>query len=81
MDNKGTWLDQNRHFVFLGLLLAVIVGGAIFYFGRPAAEPIVIVTAEPSVTPEPTATATPGPAETPGSESNSYWIYVPVAVK
>jgi hypothetical protein len=36
-------------------------------------------TAGPS--PTPTATATPGPAETPGSESNSYWIYVPVAVK
>ena len=66
MDNKGTWLDQNRHFVFMGLLLAVVAGGAIFYFGRPAAEPIAIITAEPSATAEPTATATPAATPTPG---------------
>jgi competence protein ComEA len=66
MDNRGTWLDQNRHFVFIGLLLAVIAGGAIFYFGRPAAEPIEIIAAEPSATPEPTATITPAATPTPG---------------
>jgi len=66
MDNKGTWLDQNRHFIFIGLLVAVIAGGAIFYFGRPAAEPIEIVPAEPSATAEPTATVTPAATPTPG---------------
>ena len=66
MDNKGTWLDKNRHFVFIGLLLAVVTGGAIFYFGRPAAEPIEIIAAEPSATAEPTATVTPAATPTPG---------------
>ena len=66
MDNKDTWLDQNRHFVFIGLLLVVIAGGAIFYFGRPTAEPIEIISAEPSDTPEPTATVTPAATPTPG---------------
>jgi len=66
MDNEGTWLDKNRHFVFIGLLVAVVAGGAIFYFDRPAAEPIEIIAAEPSAIAGPTATATPAATPTPG---------------
>jgi competence protein ComEA len=66
MENRGTWLDKNRHFVFMGLLLAVVAGGAIFYFGRPAPAPIEIIPAEPPATPESTATATPATTPTPG---------------
>jgi competence protein ComEA len=66
MDNRGTWLDRNRHFVFIGLLLAVVTGGAIFYFSRPATEPIEIIAAEASATIEPTATGTPAATPTPG---------------
>ncbi len=59
-----SWLDRNRHTIFIGLLLATLGGVGGFYFGQPSTEPIAIVSAEtvPTATPSPL----PPPSPTPG---------------
>lgn len=59
-----TWLERHRHFIFMSLLLATVVGMGGFYLYRPAAQPIEISGAVP--TPTPTATLAPTPSPTPG---------------
>ncbi len=57
---NGSWLDRNRHVIFIGLLLTTLAGAGIFYWQRPASGPVEII----NVNTTPTATSTPvkGPA-------------------
>ncbi len=57
-----TWLDQNRHAIFIGLLLATVAGLGGFYVRQPSSQPIEILTTDVT----PTAVPTPEPSPTPG---------------
>jgi competence protein ComEA len=59
---ESSWLDRNRHFVFVGALLAAVAGGIIFYFQRPVQEAVEVVTPTPTTIPTPAIAPTPSPA-------------------
>jgi competence protein ComEA len=56
---NNSWLDRNRHIIFIGLLLTALAGAVVFYVRRPAQGTVEILPVEP------TATATPSPSPTP----------------
>ncbi len=62
---NGSWLDRNRHIIFIMLLLMTLGGGIIFYLRQSAQAPIEIRQEETEVTatavPAPTASPTPAP--------------------
>jgi competence protein ComEA len=60
---NGTWLDRNRHIVFVILVIITLAGATVFYLWRPAQTPVEIVSAETLPTPllDPTPTPTPAP--------------------
>ena len=58
---KDSWLDRNRHVVFIVLLLAALTGAVTFYLRRPTQGPMEILPVEPTVTPMPSPTPTPTP--------------------
>jgi len=57
-----TWLDQHRHSIFIGLLLATLVGLGGFYWRQPTSQPIEILTTDIP----PTAPPMLEPSPTPG---------------
>jgi competence protein ComEA len=62
---SGSWLDRNRHLIFI-LFVCLAAGGAgLFYLRQPPPSVVEIVpsqaTATPLPTPLPTATPTPAP--------------------
>jgi competence protein ComEA len=59
---SNSWLDQNRHLVFVGLLVTTLSGAGIFYFRQPAQGPVEILSEEATATIAPTATPHPTPA-------------------
>jgi competence protein ComEA len=59
---NGSWLDRNRHVVFIGLLLTALVGAIVFYLRRPAQETVEILPVEPTATIIPTPLSSPTPA-------------------
>ncbi|MBN1219070.1 MAG: helix-hairpin-helix domain-containing protein [Anaerolineae bacterium] len=61
---NGSWLDRNRHIIFIGLLVAALAGVVTVYLRRPMPDPIEILPPAPSATP--TATLAPLPTPTPG---------------
>lgn len=79
-----TWLDQYRHFVFVGLSALAIGGAGIFYFRQPAQSPIEILAVTPTATTVtatalPPATATPAPVRVyvTGAVQNSDVYFLP----
>jgi competence protein ComEA len=60
---NGTWLDRNRHIVFVILVIITLGGATAFYLWRPAQTPVEIVSAEtlPTPLPDPTPIPTPAP--------------------
>lgn len=71
-----TWLDRNRHFIFISLLFATVAGLGGFYLSRPAAQPIEIS----GVASTPTLASTPAPAPTPSPTPGFVRVYVTGAV-
>jgi competence protein ComEA len=65
---SGSWLDRNRHLVFITLLVLSAGGAALFYLRQPSPttveiQPVVATaTAPPTISPSPTFTSTPIPA-------------------
>lgn len=43
---NSSWLDKNRHILFIVLALAAIGGAAIFYLRQPPPEPVELIPAE-----------------------------------
>ena len=60
---NGTWLDRNRHIVFVILVIITLAGATAFYLWRPTQTPVEIVSAEtlPTPLPDPTPIPTPAP--------------------
>ena len=60
---NGTWLDRNRHIVFVILVIITLGGATAFYLWRPPQTPVEIVSAEtlPTPLPDPTPIPTPAP--------------------
>jgi competence protein ComEA len=82
----SSWLDRNRNFVFISLLLIAAGGATIFYLRQPAqasveihpiAEATATVVAMP--TPSPTASPTPAPVRVyvSGAVANSDVYFLP----
>lgn len=71
---NSSWLDRNRHTIFIGLLLATLGGVGGVYFSQPSAEPLAIVSAET------TPTATPSPMPLPSPTPGQVRVYVTGAV-
>ncbi len=59
---NGTWLDRNRHLVFVALLFIAAGGAALFYLRQPAAEAVEIRPVEVTATAAPTLAPSPTPA-------------------
>lgn len=59
---NGSWLDRNRHVVFIAFLSVALAGGVAFYLRQPAPGPVEIlpVKATAITLPTPDATPTPG---------------------
>lgn len=62
---SGSWLDRNRHLVFIVLLLLSIGGAALFYLRQPSSTAVeiqpVAATAIVAITPSPVSTPAPPP--------------------
>jgi competence protein ComEA len=62
---SGSWLDRNRHLVFIALLLLSIGGAALFYLRQPSSTAVeiqpVAATAIVAITPSPVSTPAPPP--------------------
>ncbi len=82
---NASWLERNRHIVFVITLIIALGGAAGFYLRRPAQNPIEIlsteaaVTAAPTLTPRPEPTATPAPVRVyiTGGVANSDVYFLP----
>lgn len=61
---NNSWLDRNRHKIFIVLLLIALGGAAIFYTRQPDQSPIEVrpAAAQAATTPTPTPSPTPTPA-------------------
>jgi competence protein ComEA len=58
---NGSWLDRNRHFIFIVLLLIGLGGAVIVYLRRPAQDAVEILPLELTPTVLPTLSPTPTP--------------------
>jgi competence protein ComEA len=59
---NSSWLDRNRHVIFIGLLLTALAGAVVFYLRRPAQDTMEILSVEPTATVTPTPLPSPTPA-------------------
>ena len=59
---NGTWLDRNRHFLFVILVILTLSGATAFYVWRPAETPVEITSIDSPPTTVPTSTPQPTPA-------------------
>ena len=60
-----SWLDRNRHVIFIGLSTVAVIGAGIFFWQRPSQQTIELIPAEPVATATPPPAATPLPTPTP----------------
>jgi competence protein ComEA len=70
---SSSWLDRNRHLIFITLLLIAVGGAGIFYLRQPAPGVVEIQTVE-------SATATPVPTSSPIPSPSLVRVYVTGAV-
>ncbi|MEW5960409.1 MAG: helix-hairpin-helix domain-containing protein [Chloroflexota bacterium] len=62
---SNSWLDRNRHLVFLGLLITALSGAGLFYFRQPATGPVEILSEQATATTIPAALPSPTPTPAP----------------
>ena len=78
---NGTWLDRNRHLLFVILVLAALGGAGAFYLWQPSQTPVEIVAVEtpPTLTPTTSPTPTPAPVRVyvTGAVANSDVYFLP----
>ena len=56
---NGSWLDRNRHLIFIALLVLAVGGAIVFYLRQPTQESVEILPPEPVPTPTPLVEPTP----------------------
>ncbi len=79
---SNSWLDRNRHLLFITLLFVAAGGAGVFYWRQPSPDaveiqPVEAVTATPVPTPSPTLTPAPVRVYVTGAVVNSDVYFLP----